>query len=60
MQIKTILNRIQKHRGFVYGPTGLRGEGDFTLLAYAFVRATKPVLVPRSAVASQRSCRVCQ
>ena len=27
MQIKTILNRIQKHRGFVYGPTGLRGEG---------------------------------
>ena len=27
MQIKPILNRIQKHRGFVYGPTGLRGEG---------------------------------
>ena len=27
MQLKTILNRIQKHRGFVYGPIRLRGEG---------------------------------
>ncbi len=27
MQIKTILNRIQKYRGFVYGPTRLHGEG---------------------------------
>ena len=26
MQIKTILNRIQKHRGFVYGPIRLREE----------------------------------
>ena len=27
MQLKTILNRIQKHRGFVYGPIRLREEG---------------------------------
>ena len=27
MQIKTILNRIQKYRGFVYGPMRLHGQG---------------------------------
>ena len=27
MQIKTILNRIQKQRGFVYGPMRLREQG---------------------------------
>ena len=27
MLLKTILNRIQKHRGFVYGPTRLCEEG---------------------------------
>ena len=27
MQLKTILNRIQKHRGCVYGPIRLREEG---------------------------------
>jgi transposase len=26
MQLKAILNRIQKHRGFVYGPTRLVGD----------------------------------
>ena len=27
MQIKTVLNRIQKQRGFVYGPMRLREQG---------------------------------
>ncbi len=27
MQVKTILNRIQKHRGFVYGPVQLEEQG---------------------------------
>ena len=28
MQLKTILNRIQKHRGFVYGRVELLQEGN--------------------------------
>ena len=33
MQLKTILNRIQKHRGFVYGSIRLREEGAALRLA---------------------------
>jgi len=35
MQIKTILNRIQKHRGFVYGTVQLEEQRDGLALIVA-------------------------
>ena len=58
MQIKTILNRIQKHRGFVYGDVQLEEQLDGLALTIDVVsasHATDRVFRLRAAGAALRS-----